>query len=109
MPEEPPSGISRRKFIKTALGGGAGLLLLGPAACTPEFRSRDADWWFVQITDTHNGAEAAQKDLQFVLQDIAETFPQTEFVLTTGDNSEHGWAEELDENREIMEASEFTY
>lgn len=109
MPDKNQSTISRRQFIKTTLGGGAGLLLLGPAACSPESRSKAGDWWFVQLTDTHNGTEAAQNNLQVVLQDIAEAFPQTEFVLTTGDVSEHGWAEELDKNHEIMQASEFTY
>jgi|GEM_PF-1576408 len=109
MPEKNQPNISRRHFLKTTLGGGAGFLLLGPAACSPKLRSGNSKWRFVQITDPHNGTEEAAEHLEFVLRDIAQNFPQTQFILTTGDISEHGWADELDENYAIMEASEFTY
>jgi outer membrane protein assembly factor BamB len=96
---------TRRSFIKKTLGGTAYLLFALPSlrAGSP------AEVWFVHISDTHNGGENAAQQVSFVLNDIRNNFPQLRFIGATGDITELGWAEELDENLAVMEASGLRY
>jgi len=102
--------ITRRSFLKTAGLSTAGLLLLGPTSCTSLLnRDKENAWWFAHITDTHNGNPTTNESLKFVLQDIKSTFPQIEFAVNTGDLTEHGWSEELDQYKAIMEQNGLDY
>ncbi len=102
--------LSRRSFLKTTGLGAAGLIMLGPTGCASFVKNNSKKtWWFAHITDTHNGNPTANKNLEFVLQDIKTTFPQIEFAVNTGDLSEHGWNEELDQYKTIMDKSGIEY
>ncbi len=96
--------VTRRLFIKRSLGGAALLMLAGP-----QLPGKEDEVWFVHITDTHNGNPRAAESLRFVLRDIKKQFPDTKFVGATGDITEHGWEEEIEENYELMEDSGLTY
>lgn len=52
-------------------------------------------FWFVQITDTHIGVSGADERLSATLMDIQRHFPETEFVINTGDLTEMGTEDEL--------------
>jgi len=50
---------------------------------------------FVQITDTHIGVSEADRKLRQTLTDIQKTFPDTAFIINTGDLTEMGTRDEL--------------
>lgn len=109
MSKNPPE-ITRRSFLKTTGLSATGLLLLGPTSCASLLnRDEENAWWFAHLSDSHNGNPDANNSLKFVLQDIKAAFPQIEFAVTTGDLTEHGWGEELDQYKEIMEQSGLEY
>ena len=94
-----PKSISRRDFIKVSMGG---IVLLSlPSWGSGEEESRE--WWFVHISDTHSGGKERHETLKKVLEDVKSTFPQAKFMLNTGDVTEHGWEEELDDHVKGME------
>jgi eukaryotic-like serine/threonine-protein kinase len=96
--------ITRRLFIQKSVAGAAVLFVSGP-----NLLGREEEVWFAHISDTHNGNPEAAENLKFVLDDIRRQYPDAEFVATTGDITEHGWEEELEENFEIMEESDLRY
>ncbi len=96
--------ITRRSFLKQSLAGSAYVILAGPLA-----RGGGDEVIFIHISDTHNGNPESAASLRFVLNDIRMQFPDAAFVAATGDITEHGWEEELEENLEIMEESKLRY
>lgn len=96
---DSPKNISRRRFIQ--LGAGGALLLALPKGVWSEEASQE--WWFVHLSDSHNGAPERVRTLRLVLDDLMKAFPQSQFAINTGDITEHGWEEELDENLEGMQ------
>lgn len=97
--------ISRREFLKVTAGGA---LLLGcPAWAWSE--AQPGEWWFVHLSDSHNGNPRHAESLQLVLNDLTAAFPQARFTINTGDITEHGWEEELDQNLEVMKGHPHPY
>jgi outer membrane protein assembly factor BamB len=81
--------MTHRKFPLCALL----VAILGVAAA---LRAATVEpFWFVHISDTHIGAPNADELLSATLVDIQKQFPQTEFVVNTGDLTEMGRDDQL--------------
>ncbi|MCX7626089.1 MAG: PQQ-binding-like beta-propeller repeat protein, partial [Candidatus Sumerlaeaceae bacterium] len=52
-------------------------------------------FWFVHMSDTHIGVAGADERLSATLLDIKRHFPETAFVINTGDLTEMGSGDEL--------------
>jgi outer membrane protein assembly factor BamB/predicted phosphodiesterase len=97
---EKNSGVSRRDFIKVSVGGS--LLLSLPGWAFANSPGGKDEWWFIHLSDSHNGSPGHDDNLRQIIEDGRKAFPQARFSLNTGDITEHGWQEELDNYATVM-------
>lgn len=97
--------INRRQFVKGAAGTALALTWFGsfPGKLLGNLKANTAvntnSWWFVFGSDSHSNMEPETDPMEVFLGDVRQAFPHTEFVIDTGDITEHGWEEELDRSR----------
>lgn len=60
---------------------------------------------FVHISDTHIGTNGAEEKLKSALADIQRSFPEAEFIISTGDLTEHGYADQFTTYSRIVKTS----
>jgi len=105
-----PFLIHRRQFVKGIAGTGLALAWFGvfPAKALARLAQENANpipknWWFVHGSDSHSNAGPDIDPMEVFLSDVKKAFPQTAFLIDTGDITEHGWEEELDRSRAAIE------
>jgi len=100
--------ITRRDFVKGTAGTVLALTWFGafPANILKKFGGPKSEsptaWWFVHGSDSHTNTTNATDSMATFLNDVHQTLPQAEFVVDTGDITDHGWEEELDRNRQSI-------
>lgn len=104
-----PFIINRRQFVKGVAGTALAVSWFGSfpgkllGNLKPESTGNPDSWWFVFGSDSHSNAGPETDPMEVFLGDVAEAFPQAEFVIDTGDITEHGWEEELDRSQAAIE------
>ena len=102
--------ITRRNFVKGTAAGALGFAWFGvfPSRLFARFQLPKAQpassWWFVHGSDSHTNTTTETDSMAIFLDDVHQAFPRAEFVIDTGDVTDHGWEEELDRNRRSLEA-----
>lgn len=104
--------ISRRHFVKGTIGAGIALGWFGVfpgkvlAGLATPGQADPKSWWFVHGSDSHSNSGPEIDPMEVFLSDVQKAFPQAEFLVDTGDITEHGWEEELDRSRAAIDKYE---
>lgn len=95
--------ISLRHFRRTFQAWmAAGFILTAlPGFCEIE------PFTFVHISDTHIGGQGHAARLAEILNDVEENFPDSAFIVNTGDITEFGYVEEFTSYTEVIRRSRY--